>query len=105
MVKEFSGAFPPSQVSLPLYNTAMYAVLSSVIRSFLQSKLTAEPNSGSFWIDGAVVSAFYEEPPCLFERAATPLELPRPSTLTFSCHPSVAITSTLFPPPPEMPNA
>ena len=43
---------------------------------FLQSTFPEGPNSESLWIDGVIDSAFREDTPRLFERAATPVEAP-----------------------------
>ena len=41
---------------------------------FLQSRLTEEHNSGPFWVDGAITSAFRDDTFGLLESAAIPFE-------------------------------
>lgn len=77
------GKFGPHRLQTPLlilfssYAFSCFREMSPLRRqstTFLQSSLTEELNSESFWTDGVVHSALYEDTLRLLEGAATPLE-------------------------------
>ena len=76
------GQFCPHHPQTPLlifissYAFARFREMSPLYRQstvFAQPKLTEQPNSESFWIDGAISSALHEDTFCLPEGAAMPL--------------------------------
>jgi len=79
------GQFCPHHLQTPLlifissYAFTRFREMSPLYRHstiFLPSKSTEEPNSESFWFDGAISSALHEGTFCLPEGAAMPLEGP-----------------------------
>jgi len=68
---------PPLLIFISSYAFARFREMSPVYRQstvFVQPRLTEEPNSESFWVDGAISSALREYIFCLPEGAAIPLE-------------------------------